>query len=179
MKKRFLLAILSLTFACSLCACGKKEAEEQPTTEATTEAVQDDIVSFVNDSLPAIESQRESAVGIYNSYFVDETPELETFLNALTNQAIPQMEDYIVALTAIDTKSTETSELKSLYIQSAQKQHDAMQMVATAIENENPEYLSQANDLIREADNYITQFETKLSQIATQYNIRVNGQVVE
>lgn len=168
MKKKIYVAALALALVCSVTGCGKKE--EDPKAE-----IQQDIVAFVNDELPAISADRDNAISIYNTYFSVEDLDIQSFLSDLRGTAIPDMETYTANLSAVETKTEEVAELKNLYLQCAQKQCDAMKMVASAIEEENPEFLTQANTMIDEAFGLLVQYESQLRALAIENDIDING----
>lgn len=168
MKKNLFAVILTLVFACVAVGCGKKEDD-------TKTKIQKDVVTFVNESLPAISADRDLAISIYNTYFTAENIDLQSFLGDLQETAIPGMESYIANLTAIETQTDEVAGLKELYLQCAQKQCDAMKMVASAIEEENPEFLTQAETMIKEAASYMNQYESELRLLAMDNDITING----
>lgn len=168
MKKKIYVAALVLALVCSVAGCGKKK--EDPKAE-----LREDIVTFVNDELPAISADRDNAISIYNTYFSAEDLDIQSFLNDLRGTAIPGMETYITNLSSVETNTEEVEELKSLYLQCAQKQCDAMKMVASAIEEENPEFLTQANTMIDEAFSLLTQYESQLRALTIDNDIEING----
>ena len=173
MKKR---AILLLTVVCvllSVCACGKKK-EETTEAEKTENPVIADCASFVNEKLPAISKDRDEAVALYNEGFTGDSVDPQKVLSSLKNTAIPKMEIYINALSAIETTTDEVTQLKDCYLRSAQKQYEAMKMVVSAIEGENSDYLMQADNLISEADKLLAEFDTKLADI-----VKANGMVMK
>ncbi len=168
MKKKLFAVIFTFVLACAAVGCGKKE------DDAKTK-IQRDVVTFVNESLPAISSDRDTAIAIYNTYFTAEDIDLQNFLGQLQDEAIPYMETYIANLTAIETQTDEVAALKDLYLQCAQKQCDAMKMVASAIEEENPEFLTQAETMIADAASYLNQYESELRLLAIDNDITING----
>lgn len=168
MKKKLFAVILTLALACAAVGCGKKE-------DNTKTTIQQDVVTFVNESLPSISADRDAAIAIYNTYFTTENIDMESFLGDLQGTAIPYMETYIANLTAIETQTDEVAGLKELYLQCTQKQCDAMKMVASAIEEENPEFLTQAEAMITEATSYLNQYESELRLLAIDNDITING----
>ena len=175
-KKIYIIALMSMLL-CLFAGCGKKKEEE--TTEDNDKALKDEVVEFVNVKLPAIESDRNNAVAIYNSYFETENVDLEQFSSDLQGTAIPDMQKYVDNLSAIEVTTDEVKNLKDLYLQSAQKQLDAMNKVASAINEENPDYLTEADQLIKESEDLILQYQTQLRTIAMEKDIVVNGSFSE
>lgn len=170
MKKKILAITLLFSLTAALCSCGKESTSE----ETTENLVKKDVVEFVSEELPAIKEQRDSAIGIYNSYFANENPDVEAFKQSLKNDAIPGMEKYLENLNAIETSTEPVTELKSIYCQSAQRQYDAMKMVLSALEGENAEYLTQAQNLVGESEEFMKQYKDKLNSIASENDITIN-----
>ncbi|MBQ9277185.1 MAG: hypothetical protein IJ224_00980 [Lachnospiraceae bacterium] len=177
MKKKFYIIAIMTLIVCMFTGCGKKK--EESVSEDSNKALKDDIVEFVNNKLPSIEGDRENAVAIYNSYFESDDVDLAQFSSDLQGTAIPDMQNYINSLTSIDVSTDEVKNLKDLYLQSAQKQLDAMNKVAAAINEENPDYLVEADTLIKESEDLILQYQTQLRTLAMDNDIVVNGSFSE
>ncbi len=167
MKKKIYVAIMTLALACAMVGCGKKDNNDNK--------VQEDITTFVNDSLPAISEDRDNAIAVYNSYFTGEDVDIQQYLKDLQDTAIPDMETYITNVTAIETSTDEVAGLKDLYLQSVQKECDAMKMVASAIEEDNVEFLTQADTMMGEATSFMTQYQSQLKVLAIDNDITING----
>ena len=172
MKKKLYIMALLVCILSMFTGCGKKKEEESSDPNAV---LKDDIIEFVNNKLPAIEGDRDNAVAIYNSYFSTDNVNLEQFSSDLQGTAIPSMETYITNLNNIEVKTDEVKALKDLYLQSAQKQLDAMNKVAAAINEQNPDYLTEADTLIAESENLILQYQTQLRTLAMDAGITING----
>ena len=169
MKKRLYIGVLTLALCCFAVGCGDKK-EKDPKAELRA-----DIVEFVNEELPSIKADRDSAVAIYNNYFTADDVSVEAFAADLRANAIPTMETYIVNLTAVEVSTDEVEGLKNLYLQSAQKQYEAMNKVASAIEEQNTDYLTEADVLINESKSLLTQYESQLKILAFDNDITING----
>lgn len=167
MKKKIFTAVLILSLSVSMIGCGKKGSDK--------DSLKNDIIEFVNDELPSISEDRDNAIDIYNSYFTTEDVDMDNFLVNLKESALPKMQTYITNLTAIEVSTDEVSGLKDLYLQSSQKQYEAMTLVVSAIEGENPEYLTLADSLIDESKSLLTQYESQLKILAVDNNITING----
>ena len=75
---------------------------------------------------------------------------------------------------AIGIATDEVKALKDSYLQSVQKECEAMKMVVSAIDGENADYLTQADSLIAEAATLRSDYQTKLQAIANEQGIVVN-----
>ncbi|MBR3599325.1 MAG: hypothetical protein IKL53_05525 [Lachnospiraceae bacterium] len=176
MKKKICILLTGVLMALSLVACGKDDKKDNK--EVTENVVQADLVEFINDELPGIASDKDNALNIYNSYFAGSDMDNAAFVADLKNNAIPSMETYISNLSAIEVETTEVEEIKQLYLMGVQKQYEAMKMVVNAIENEMPDYLTQAEALIVEAQIYMDDYEAKVAEVAANNQITINSSTV-
>lgn len=170
--KKIGIIALAVSMVGALAGCGNKKKEAEK--DDPNAAIRNEIVSFVNEDLPAITPDRDEAVGIYNQYSTG-TTDPEQFKSALISEAIPKMQTFVDALITIETKTQQASELKNLYLQGSQKQLDAMNKVVAAISEENPDYLSEADSLITESNTFFSQYESQLRLFSVDYGITING----
>ena len=162
MKKRVYIAVVTLALASLFAGCGKKSAD-------AAVSVKDDVVEFVNEEL------HDNAIGIYNAYFAGSSDQdLDAFKTSLQDTAIPAMENCITTISNIEVATDEVKALKDSYLQSVQKECEAMKMVVSAIDGENADYLTQADSLIAEAATLRSDYQTKLQAIANEQGIVVN-----
>lgn len=175
MKKKLYMLGLILALAFTAVGCGKKKGSDDSATATDSAEIKADLLEFVNTELPAIEADREKAVGIYNAYFTSEDIDLEQYLNDLQTVAIPAMETYVTNLTAIEVSSDDVDNLKSLYLQYANKQLEAMKLVTKAISEQNADYLDQADECITESKALIAQYNDELLKLAKANEIDVEG----
>ena len=168
MKKRVDIAVVTLALASLFAGCGKKSAD-------AAVSVKDDVVEFVNEELPAAKADHDNAIGIYNAYFAGSSDQdLDAFKTSLQDTAIPAMENCITTISNIEVATDEVKALKDSYLQSVQKECEAMKMVVSAIDGENADYLTQADSLIAEAATLRSDYQTKLQAIANEQGIVVN-----
>lgn len=181
-NKKLVKSIAAVTLAFSMMfsvvACGKGEADNKD--EATTEAdnstvVKEELVKFINEDLPSIAPDRDAAVAIYNSYF-EEDSELTTddWHTKLVNEAKVDYEVYMHSLNEIEVSTDEVANLKSIFVQSAQAQSDAIGLVISALDEGNADYLEQASQKMAESKDYMSQYETQLISLCNTYEISIN-----
>lgn len=171
MKKKIYVMFMLLAMLFTVAGCGK-ENKENVSEEVS---VQDDIVNFVNVELAGIMTYRDTAIESYNSYFMEESVNVSDFLTELEAAAIPNMESFVSELEKIQVETPEVQELKDMYLESANMQLEAMRMVVTAIKEENPDYLAEADILISGAGDIMIQYESKLKLLCIDYDVDING----
>ena len=170
MKKKVYMAMLTLAFVCLVTGCGKKDKQDAAETD-----VKADVIEFVNEELPTAKADHDSAIAIYNAYFAEgSNQDLETYKTSLQDSAIPTMEKCIQTISGLEVQTDEVKALKDSYLQSVQKEYEAMKMVVSAIDGENADYLTQADSLISEAATLMSDYQTKLQTIANEQGIIIN-----
>lgn len=173
MKKKLYIATLALAMVAALAGCGKKKKTEEAKADPNI-AIRDDVVEFVDVEFKGIRSDWDEAIAEYNKFFEGDMSDSKQFAEDLRLTTIPKIETFISNLDAISVDSSEAEYLRSLYKIGAEKQRDAMAMVASAIEEESQEFLDQADDLIAEANGYLETYDSELQKLATEYNFTVN-----
>lgn len=176
MKKKICVLLTGVMIACTLIACGKEKETE--VVEEEINVVQEDLVEFINEELPAIAADKNNAMAIYNSYFTGVDIDNEALVADLKANVLPSMETYITNLSAIQVDTSEVEEIKQLYLVGIQKQYEAMKMVVNAVENQMPDYLVQAEALIVEAEIYMTDYEAKVVEVANNNQITIKSETV-
>ena len=120
-------------------------------------------------------ADKKNKKSIYNAYFTGSSDQdLDAFKTSLQDTAIPAMENCITTISNIEVATDEVKALKDSYLQSVQKECEAMKMVVSAIDGENADYLTQADSLIAEAATLRSDYQTKLQAIANEQGIVVN-----
>ena len=164
LKRLTLLAALT-GLICCMTACGKSDA------------VKDDLYSYLTDMTDIQELQRE-AINEYNSYVTSETSDSQQLLQALNDSIIPKYETYVSELNALAPETEEVQEVKAVCVNGANKQLEALNKVAEAIEACDTDILSEADALIAEAEGMFADYEGQLNILASEHEITlVNGSV--
>lgn len=173
MKKKLYIVALTLAMVVAVAGCGKKKDKEEVKADPTI-AIRDDVVEFVDVEFKNVRSDWDEAIADYNKFFEGDMKESKQFAADLKSTIIPKLDKFITNLDAISVESSEAEYLKSLYKIGAEKQRDAMAMVASAIEEESQDYLDQADDLIAEANGYLETYDSELQKLASEYNFTIN-----
>jgi len=184
MKKKIAALALGLLLCAGLTACGTESedtgsAGSGSAVTATTEAgptLQQEIISFVGDSLPSISGDRDRAVQLYNEYFsVGGEKDSDKWMTTLSQEALPKYDTYLGNLKALKTTNPEVESLKKLYLESAELQRDAIQLVVDAITNADSTILDQAQKKVDDSKVKLEEFNTQLKTLCEQNNITLEG----
>ena len=175
MKKRILAVLLSAAMVVSVVGCGKKKDDDSAADPEAT--VQEEIVKFVNEDLPSINADRDSAVSVYNAYFEDGADQdSEAWKTKLETEALVSYDTYLDNLNALSYENAEVNNLKDLYVKSSEGQRDAIQHVVNAISEVNTDELDAAQQSITDSQTYLKMYQDELTRLCESYGIEMIGE---
>lgn len=173
MKKKMIALFLSAAMILGVVGCGKKD--EEVVDESAT--VQEEIVKFVNEDLPALASDRDNAVNIYNQYFEDGSDQdSETWRKKLEDEALVSYNTYIDNLNALEYNNAEVVNLRDIFVKSASSQRDAIEYVDEAIANLDSTKLGDAAQCISDSNTYLNMYQDELQRLCDKYGIEIIGE---
>lgn len=161
MKKLTALTALVGLMVC-VTACGKSDA------------VKDDLYNYLNEMADIQDLQKE-AINEYNSYVTSEEADSQQLLTALNSSIIPKYENYLSQLNAVEPATEDVQNVKSVCVNGANKQMDALKKVAEAIEACDTDILNEADTLIGEAETLFTDYENQLNVLANEHEITLTN----
>lgn len=156
--KKLTAAIILAGLMICITACGKSDA------------VKDDLYTYLNDMQSVQELQKE-AINEYNGYVNNADANSQELLTALQSSIIPKYEDYLTQLNAVTAETEEVQNVKIVCVNGANKQMDALKKVAEAIEACDTDILSEADALITESETILTDYESQLNTLAGEHDI--------
>ena len=96
----------------------------------------------------------------------------EALYNALKDTIVPNYEKMVKDVSAIDLgEYTEFNELKSLIIQYWSKKLEAFNKMIDALEAQDSDRVTKANDLLGEAEDIYKKYESELEKLEKEYDI--------
>lgn len=183
MKRKIIALALGMALSFGATACGSEApatgspATPQTSTVEAGPTLQQEILTFVGDSLPSIAGDRDRAVLLYNDYFTAAGNEKDSdkWMGTLSQEALPKYDTYLSNLKALKTVNPEVGSLKELYLASAQLQRDAIQLVVDAIKNADSTILDQAQKKVDESKAKLQEYNDMLKTLCEQNSITLEG----
>lgn len=158
--KKLAAAMMLSGVMLALTACGK------------TDAVRDDLHNYLNAVTEAQALQKE-AITEYNTCVNSEDADSQQLLTALNDSIIPTYQDYMTKLEAITVETEEVQAVKDACETGANKQLDALNKVAEAINACDTDLLGEADALILESEQAYADYEAQLQTLAGEHNIEL------
>lgn len=140
---------------------------------ACSNPVQDEILSYVNDDLPAIAKSEEEIIAKYSNVTGANYTDDATLYDALTNDIIPLYSDFIDKLEAIKISDKELRSIHESYIEAAKQQHKALTIMVTALENQDLTLIEEANELLEKSQKEINAYQVNLQKYAEENDVEI------
>jgi hypothetical protein len=158
LKKRLLASFLPILFLLSGCF---------------GDPVKDDLLNYVNKEMKTAYQLEVKAISAYEGVSGANYKDDQTMYDALNKEVIPNYNEFIKEL---DKVNIETDELKSIhetYIKGAEIQYNAFLKIRQALEQQNPDMIQEANDMLSEARKHIRDYKNKLTKLAKDHDVKL------
>lgn len=158
MKKIILLLALVSTISCS-----------NPT--------QDELIQYINTELPKIATIEKNAVDKYDGAVGENFKDDATFYKTLNDDVIPKYKKFVEALENIskNLKDPEVIKLNETYIDAANKQFSAFTTMLAAIDAQDLNLMSQANEKLEMGRKLMRQWQLDLKTLAKKHSVELTN----
>jgi hypothetical protein len=133
--------------------------------------IQKDLLNYVNNEIPKIASLESDALDKYNSVTGDNYNTDEETYTALSDSIIPKYRNFITKLEEIKPQTPEVKALHELYIEAANNQYNAFVQLKAAIETQDTNMVSQANEKLDKGRKGLRDFQDKIAELAKKHNV--------
>lgn len=140
-------------------------------TACGSNPVQDDVITYMNESLPSVAEQELEAIGLYESVSGPNYTDDETMYYTILDEVIPKYRDFIADLEKIEIKTEELAKVHEIYIEAVNIQNSGFLTILTAIEEQDSEKINEANEKLTEARKMIREYQTKLDALAEENDV--------
>ncbi len=156
------IAVALLVFICF--GCGQNTAQN---------TIQDDLLNYINTDLPPLVEIEEEVMYTYEKVTGDNYTDDIVLYDALTEQIIPTYRKFVEQIEDIDPKTQEVKDLHELYIAAANTQFNAFTQMVAAIEQQDTNLITNANEKLTKARKGIRDFTNKLDELTKKHNVIV------
>ncbi len=160
MRRIVVLGLLILN-ALLLVACGSNQE-----TEA--------LLNYINGDLVAIAEKEKVVTSEYGAVSGDNFTDDSTMYEAISNVIIPASNELIEVAEAIEIEDSGIRDVHEYYIESINTQHEAFTMILDAIDDQDAELMTSANDLLSEARALGQTFSDELSELCEAYSVELS-----
>jgi hypothetical protein len=157
MKKYILASFLLLLFLLS--GCG--------------DPVQDDLLDYVNEKMPALGKEEMKIVGKYEDVTGSNYKDDQTQYDALKVEIIPAYNEYIEDLESVKIETNELRKIHEDYIEAANIQASAFLTIVTALENQDSGLINEANQKLNTARKMMRDYQNDVEKLAKKHDVKL------
>ena len=133
---------------------------------------QDRLLQFINVDLSEAKELETEANDAYTKVKEDENSGDAEFKQVLQDTVIPNYEKMVKQASNVDFgEYTEFNEMKSLLIQYWTKKLEAFNKMVDAVETQDEDRISKANELIEDADSVYDKYEKERDRLMDEYEV--------
>jgi hypothetical protein len=128
----------------------------------SSDAVQKDMLNYINTELPKVSTLETDALAAYESVTGANYTNDSTVYSAMKKTVIPKYEEFSSTLASIHPATEELIAMHGEYVKAAGDQMEAFKLICLAIEKQDAGIIKQANDDLSQARNLIALWKKDL-----------------
>lgn len=137
-----------------------------------SDPVQIDLIEYINKELPKAEPLEAEMVDAYKSVSGDNFTDDATMHETLKEVVQPKCRDIIAIVEyEISPETSEVRQLHEIYIDSFNKQYEAYLLLQDALEKQDLETMSRANEKLTDAAKLQRQWLNQLEELKKQHDV--------
>jgi len=135
--------------------------------------VQDDLLNYINNDMSSIVDLETKAITEYESVTGDNYTNDEDMYIHLLDVVLPAYQTLIEEAEAIDPDTPEVIQVHELYLEATNTQYNAIVKVLAAIETQDYDLISDANQMLSEGRSEMRNFLNTVQQLAEENNVEI------
>ena len=183
MKKASILIGVSIASMLALTGCGSESTNEKVETARTVEkavekpevqksdTVKDDLLSYMNESMPSLAEQEAVVIALYDSVSGPNYTDDETMYNKILEEVIPKYGDFITNLEEVKVETEELRNIHENYIEAVNIQNSGFVTILSALEEQDLDKMNKANEKLSEARKMMRDYQTQLQALAEENDV--------
>ncbi|MBX2896494.1 MAG: hypothetical protein KF763_13690 [Cyclobacteriaceae bacterium] len=137
--------------------------------------VQQDLLNYINVEMPKVAPLESEAVEAYASISGENYQGDSVMYYTITETVVPKYEEFYSILKDIKPATAEVQSLHKEYVQAAADQLEAFKLILVAIEQQDPQIISEANDDLAEGRALLKMWRADLDSACVKHNIVFTG----
>ena len=135
--------------------------------------VSDDLLDYINKQLPKVADNESEAVELYESVSGDNYTDDERMYSVIKNDVVPIYKKFIDGLKSISSeiKTEEVQKVHQQYIEAASLQYDGFLLILSAIETQDPNQITKANEKLNKGSDLIDEYNSDLEKLCKKNNV--------
>lgn len=133
--------------------------------------IREDLINYINNELLPIANLEKEAAEAYESVTGSNYKDDIQLYNTVNEVVIPKYREFVEKLEAIQPKTEEIRKLHELYIEAANIQFNAFNLILSAVENQDRNLVVQANEKLEQGRKLLREFNYQLEELAKKHNV--------
>ena len=135
--------------------------------------VSDDLLDYINKQLPKVADNESEAVELYESVSGDNYTDDERMYSVIKNDVVPIYKKFIDGLKSISSeiKTEEVQKVHQQYIEAASLQYDGFLLILSAIETQDPNQITKANEKLNKGTDLLDEYNSDLEKLCKKNNV--------
>lgn len=153
-----------------------KKSETETNTEIEVSTEESDLTQeFTNyiDEIILLAPEEDRIIGLYDSVTGLNYTNDEVLYYTLLDDVIPSYRQFTVEIESIMPKNQRIRDLHELYIEAANTQYNAFTLMISAIENQDMDTMTQANQGLDQARSLLRDWLYEVEAISTETGVRI------
>ena len=172
--KQLLITIFLISSLILLPGCSNNNQDvsiNKENTTSTSTSIPNDLLNYINNELPKIAQVETIVTDGYNNLIEEEYIDNFTIFKILSDSIIPNSRKLIEEAELIQPSTKEVREIHELYINAITQQDSAFTLMLSALENQDYEVLTKANEKLNEGRKAIRDYTYEIESLAKSNNV--------
>ncbi len=153
MKKLLFLPFLVVLFQCS------------------PDPVQQDLLNYINVEMPKVATLESEAITAYESISGENYQNDSIMYFTMAETVVPKYQEFYTTLESIKPATAEVASLHKEYVHAAADQLDAFRLIIEAIEKQDPQIITRANEDLAEGRALLKMWRADLDSACLKHNV--------
>lgn len=137
-------------------------------------AVQEDLLNYINVELLKIVDIEAIVTEGYDSVSGDNYTDDYTMYNMIEQEVLPASVELVDTAEGIEVSTKEVRDIHELYIEAVNIQHQAFGIILSAIEKQDYELISEANEKLSEARKKMRDYMDSIEALSVEVGVELN-----
>ncbi len=136
-----------------------------------TVTVQEDLLNYINVEMPKLADLESKATDAYASVSGENYQNDSIMYYTIQQNVIPPYEEFNSIIKTIKPSSPEVQAMHNEYVEAAKDQLEAFQLILEAIEKQDPEIITKANEDLDKAQQLIIYWRKDLDEACKKHDV--------
>ncbi|TKI58751.1 hypothetical protein E8L90_27000 [Brevibacillus antibioticus] len=138
-----------------------------------TDAVQEDLLNYINNEVPKIASLEKKAIADYSAVSEENFQDDDVMYETLIQKVIPTYAQFIGELEKISPSTPEVQEVHERFIAAATSQYSGFVMVVSALEKQDYAEIAKANANLAEGRKLMREYHAAVKNLADSHGVTI------